>query len=201
MYPAAMSPEESVLEQQRRLLASVENMERLIRTGRAQECCALVKDFATDLAAATDAPILIHLHARFERIRARVDGLGRTLPEAQPRQVHGNDTTYDPLAQYRQNLGKAVSAPDLNEGLGFVPETAHVWWRCSRDPSHPAWKATAAQTVRGRPCPACMSEAGLGSNTWYPTDTAPVGPDPHYQAMRNAGAGALRRNGRRRHGH
>jgi len=182
-----MVPKESLLEQQRRLLASIEHIEHLIGTGRVQQCRALIVDFATDLAEAADSPILIHLHARFDRIRDRVNTLGWVLPAAQQPRVRHNDSAYDPLAQYRGDLGEAVPAPDLNEGRDFVPETAYLWWRCSRDTEHPAWKATGWQALRGRPCPTCVSDAGLRT-AWYPTDTAPGRWDVlHYLAMRRLG--------------
>jgi hypothetical protein len=192
-------PSESILEQQRRLLASIESIEGLASGGQLRECLRLIEEFESDLGSAIDAPILVHLQSRLAAIHDRVRSLattvsgGSTVPV--PKIVAQKDPSVgrrggmpapaarsgaalglnvraedDPLAEYRGGLGEAVPAPDLN-GHVSVFDTTQIWWRCGQNPKHHAWKATKAQTARGRPCPSCMAEAGLTPNAWFPTDT------------------------------
>ena len=68
---------------------------------------------------------------------------------------------YDPLVASRGSIGEAELAPDMNGPVASVPDTTQIWWRCSKDSQHQPWKATKAQTARGRPCPSCLAEAGI----------------------------------------
>jgi len=164
-------PSETILEQQRRLLTSIERIEGLARKGQLRECRRFIEDFESDLGSAIEAPILRHLQTRLALLHNRVGRLAATATEASAAPDPKIDAEYDPLVDYRDTLGKAVPAPDLNELAVFVPDTTQIWWRCSHDPQHRLWKATKAQTARGRPCPSCMAEAGLSPNAWHPTDT------------------------------
>ena len=175
-------PSESILEQQRRLLASIESIEGLVGRGQLRECWRLIEDFESDLRSAIHAPILVHLQSRLDRVHDCVRGLAATASGAsnvpgqkivsEPRAALGLnvDAEDDPLAKHRSGLGEAVPAPDLN-GLVSVSDTTQIWWRCGQNPQHHPWKATRAQTARGRPCPSCMAEAGLTPDAWFPTDT------------------------------
>jgi hypothetical protein len=207
-------PSETILEQQRRLLADIVSIEGLADRGQLAECLRLIEDFESDLGPLTDVPILLHLQSRLALLRDRVRSLAATAAEASaaPDPNSGYDLSagyrarwggavpkptseaasaasdpqvdaeFDPLVACRHRLGKAVPAPDLNGPVFSVPETTQIWWLCSRNPQHPPWKATQAQTARGRPCPICMAEAGLAPNAWYPTDTRPSSfwLDAHY---------------------
>jgi hypothetical protein len=169
-----MTPLEIILEQQRRLLASIESIESIesvVRAGRLTECRGLIADFESDLGSAIDAPILPHLQSRLALLHARVGSLEAAASEASAAPAGIVGGTYDPLVEYRGRLGKAVLASDLNNSAVSVPDTTHIWWRCSRDPRHQPWLATKAQTARGRPCPRCMADAGLSRDAWFPTDT------------------------------
>jgi hypothetical protein len=182
-YVLIVPPSETMLEQQRRLLASIERVEALARKGHLGECQRLIEDFESDLGSAIDAPILLHLQSRLALVHNRVRILATAAAEhgseraelptqntsaAPTPKVEAED---DPLVGHRGRLGEAVPAPDLNELVGSAPDTTQILWRCSRDPQHPHWKATKAQTDRGRPCPKCMADAGLPPDAWHPTDT------------------------------
>ena len=213
-----MASSETILEQQRRLLASIESIEGLARRGHLGECLRLIEDFESDLGSAIDVPILPHLQSRLALLHDRIRSLAATaagasavpgpkvdadydpsvryrarwggaVPEPTSQASEASDpkvdADYDPLLAYRDRLGKAGPAPDLNGPVVSVPETTQIWWRCSMNRQHQPWKATRAQTARGRPCPVCMAEEGLAPNAWYPTDTRPSSywRDAHYHAF------------------
>lgn len=187
-YVLKVPPSETVLTQQRRLLASIESIEALARKGHLGKCRRLLEDFESDLGLAMDTPILQHLQARLAVLHDRVRILAASDPEATDTNAAPDpkvDAEYDPLVGYRGRLGEAVPAPDLNELVVSVPDTTQIWWRCSLDPQHQPWKATKAQTARRRPCPKCMAEAGLTPDAWHPTDTRRGDPwlDAHNHAM------------------
>ncbi len=167
-----VSSSETSLEQQRRLLTSIETIEGLALRGQLGECLRLTEDFESDLGSAMDAPILPHLRSRLALLHDRIRRLAATAAK-----VSGSrsevDAESDPSVRYRDRLGKAVLAPDLNGPVAFVPDTTQIWWRCSMNPQHQPWKATKAQSARGRPCPKCLAEAGLTPDAWHPTDTRP----------------------------
>jgi hypothetical protein len=98
---------------------------------------------------------------------------GATTPASEANSGSGPkiDAECDPLAEYRTSLGYPLLAPDLNGPIDSVPDTSQIWWRCSKNPQHEAWKSTKAQTDGGRPCITCMAEAGLPPDAWHPTDT------------------------------
>jgi hypothetical protein len=203
-YVLMVSSSETILEQQRRLLASIETIEGLALRGQLGGCLRLIEDFESDLGSAIDAPILPHLQSRLALLHDRIRSLAATAavasavsgpkvetvydPSVRYRARWGGavpgstseataasdpkvEAEYDPLVGYRERLGKAVPAPDLNGPVVSVPDTTQILWGCSINPQHEPWKATKAQTARGRPCPTCMAEAGLPPNAWYPTDT------------------------------
>ena len=169
-----MPPSEIILEQQRRLLASIETIEALAHKGRFGECRSLLKDFESDLVTAIEAPILLHLKARVALFHGRLKSLEATASGA----IAG--------AVRRGRLGEAVFAPDLNELEVLVPQTTPIWWRCSQNPEHPPWQATKAQRARLRACAACLTEAGLNPDDWHQFSDNPGGggwSDAHNHAM------------------
>jgi hypothetical protein len=166
-----MTPSETILEQQRRLLASIESIDGLLHAGRLTECRGAIADFESDLGSAMEAPILRHLKSRLALVHERVRSLEATASKAGEAPVRKVDVDCDPLLRLRGRLGEGVPASDLNAPVP-VPDTTQIWWRCSRDPQHRPWKATGAQMARGRPCPSCMGEAGLTPDAWRPTDTS-----------------------------
>lgn len=204
-YVLMVSSAETILEQQRRLLTSIQTIEGLALRGHFGECLRLIENFESDLGSAMDAPILPHLRSRLALLHDRIRILAETAakasdsrsevdaesdPSVRYRARWGGvvpwstaeasaaadpkvDAECDPLVGYRDTLGKAVPAPDLSGPVVSVPDTTQIWWRCSMNPEHQPWKATKAQTARGRPCPMCLAEAGLTPNAWYPTDTRP----------------------------
>jgi hypothetical protein len=211
-------PSETILEQQRRLLARVESIEDLARSGQLGECLRLIEDFKSDLGSAIDAPILLHLQSKLALIQNRVRSLAATASQGSGTTDPKVDAEYDPLAPYRRrwrgavpaldseacaaphprvdaeydplvasrgSIGEAELAPDLNGPVASVPDTTQIWWRCSRNSQHQPWKATKAQTARGRPCPSCMAKAGIPPDAWLPTDTqrSHSGRDAHNHAM------------------
>ena len=212
-----VSSSEIILEQQRRLLASIEAIEGLALRGKLGECLGLIEDFESNLGSAMDAPILLHLRSRLALLHDRIRSLAATAAEASGsrsevdaeydpsvryRAIWGGlvpastsrasaasvpkvDAEYDPLVGYRDRLGKAVLAPDLNGPVVSTPDTTQILWRCSMNPQHQPWKATKAQTDRGRPCPKCLAEEGLTPNSWQPTDTkqSPFWRDAHNHAF------------------
>ena len=103
-----MTPLEIILEQQRRLLASIESIESVVRAGRLTECRGLIADFESDLGSAIDAPILPHLQSRLALLHARVGSLEAAASEASAAPAGIVGGTYDPLVEYRGRLGKAA---------------------------------------------------------------------------------------------
>src|ERR1035437_4985296 len=192
-------PSETILEQQRRLLARVESIEDLARRGQLGECLRLIEDFNSDLGSAIDAPILLHLQSRLALVQDRVRSLAATAsqrsgtadpkvdaeydplepyrrsrrgavpaPDSEARAAADPkvDAEYDPLAASRGSIGEAELAPDLNGPVASFPETTQIWWRCCKKSQHQPWKATKAQTARGRPCPTCLAEASISPDAW-----------------------------------
>jgi hypothetical protein len=173
-YVVIVPPSETILEQQRRLLASIETIEALAYRGRFGECRSLLEDFESGLGAAIDAPILLHLKARVALFHERVKSLEATASES----IAG--------AVRRGRLGEAVPAPDLTELGVLVSQTTPIWWRCSQNPEHPPWQATKAQRARRRACATCLTEAGLSPYDWHqPSDNQGGGGwlDAHNHAM------------------
>jgi hypothetical protein len=172
-YVLMMPPSETMLEQQRRLLASIERIEGLVRRGHFRESRGLVEDFESDLSSVIDAPIMMHIQSRLALLHDRVRSLEATASEASAAAIR------------RGRLGEAVPAPDLNELAVLSAHTTQIWWRCSQNPQHQPWKLTKAQKTRRRVCPTCLTEAGLDPDAWHPTVAQGGGGwlDAHNHAM------------------
>lgn len=171
-YVLMVPSSETILDQQRRLLASIERIEGLVRTRRLVECGGLLEDFELELISAIEAPILLHLRSRLVLLHERV----RSLEAAT------SDTSA--AAIRRGRLGEGVLAPDLTELAVPASDAAQIWWRCSQNDQHEPWTATKAETLRRRACPTCLAEAGLSPDEWHATVAQGGGhSDAHNHAM------------------
>jgi Protein of unknown function (DUF559) len=109
-YVLMVSSSETILEQQRQLLASIQKLEGLASNGQLGECLRLIEDFESDLGAAMDAPIFRHLQSRLALLHDRI----RSLAAAAARASTAPRPNVD-----RQNH---PSAPDRVKWAGVVPK-------------------------------------------------------------------------------
>lgn len=77
-----VSSSETPLEQQRRLLASIETLEGLARSGQLGKCLRLIGDFEPDLGGAMDSSILPHLQSRLVLLHELIRSLAAAAARA-----------------------------------------------------------------------------------------------------------------------
>lgn len=153
-----------VLIRQRHLLGSLSEAFELAKRGDIGGS-QVVKDQIAASLIGLQRPIQDHIRAQLARLEAYLSSLSTPEPGARDPVFARLGLTDSRIRELRA----PVWSPRNRKVLSTVADKARpFWWRCQESDAHPEWLASVWEYERGRPCPACLLEAGFGSDDWRP---------------------------------